>query len=385
MSSNPFDPMGGGGRPQQSSDPWGSPAPPKDALSVVSGHSYTSNSNNIPPATVYPPQQQQPSMGSPYGANPYGLPIPQQQQQQQHQHGASPYGSNTTSNPYGASPLNGSSSSMVVSGIQSNPYAMPSYGLPQQQQQQHQQIVPSSYPTNPYALPASGNTNAATANPFDPFAKAPEPAPVPQLAIEMYQPPQMDVYAPQSPSQQPMEPYQSPAPMQEQQIEPYQPPAPARKESASDGDFVNGPPQDQPAAIQEAPDMLEPPKGTTYPPQFQFGQKGVINDPDPGPTNDASPRNPYAAELARNAPTGSSPLPKAELVRHKGFVLSRISFRTIVMKKWKQTFWVQYGPHTMLWFRSQADFDDWLNNPYLLQAERNFLIKLAVNFVHHAR
>ena len=36
----------------------------------------------------------------------------------------------------------------------------------------------------------------------------------------------------------------------------------------------------------------------------------------------------------------------------------------------------------MLWFRSQQDFDDWLNNPYHNQAQRNFLIKLAVNFVH---
>ena len=52
------------------------------------------------------------------------------------------------------------------------------------------------------------------------------------------------------------------------------------------------------------------------------------------------------------------------------------------MKKWKQSYWVQYGSHTMLWFRSQSDFDDWLNNPYHTQAQRNFLIKLAVNFVH---
>jgi hypothetical protein len=36
----------------------------------------------------------------------------------------------------------------------------------------------------------------------------------------------------------------------------------------------------------------------------------------------------------------------------------------------------------MLWFRSQADFDDWLNNPYHTPSQRNFLIKLAVNFVH---
>ena len=36
----------------------------------------------------------------------------------------------------------------------------------------------------------------------------------------------------------------------------------------------------------------------------------------------------------------------------------------------------------MLWFRSESDFNDWLNNPYHNQAQRNFLIKLAVNFVH---
>jgi hypothetical protein len=70
------------------------------------------------------------------------------------------------------------------------------------------------------------------------------------------------------------------------------------------------------------------------------------------------------------------------MVRKRGYILARISFRTIVMKKWKQTFWVQYGPHTMLWFRSESDFTDWLNNPYHDQAQRNFLIKLAVNFVH---
>jgi hypothetical protein len=42
----------------------------------------------------------------------------------------------------------------------------------------------------------------------------------------------------------------------------------------------------------------------------------------------------------------------------------------------------RYGPHTMLWFRNESDFTDWLNNPYHDQASRNFLIKLAVNFVH---
>lgn len=93
-------------------------------------------------------------------------------------------------------------------------------------------------------------------------------------------------------------------------------------------------------------------------------------------------RNQFSQALSQQAGPMSSPLPKAELVRKKGYVLSRISFRTIVMKKWKQSFWIQYGSHTMLWFRNESDFDDWLNNPYHTQAQRNFLIKLAVNFVH---
>lgn len=123
---------------------------------------------------------------------------------------------------------------------------------------------------------------------------------------------------------------------------------------------------------------------------------GVDSDPSSPSQNDASKeedgtggpnpglaaRNPYATQIARQVGGGASPLPKAELVRKTGYVLSRISFRTIVMKKWKQSFWVQYGSHTMLWFRSQDDFKDWLNNPYHTQSQRNFLIKLAVNFVH---
>ena len=32
-----------------------------------------------------------------------------------------------------------------------------------------------------------------------------------------------------------------------------------------------------------------------------------------------------------------APLPKPELVHHSGYVLSRISFRTVLMRKWKQT------------------------------------------------
>ena len=117
-----------------------------------------------------------------------------------------------------------------------------------------------------------------------------------------------------------------------------------------------------------------------YEPQGEFGTDivpGGLAEPPVG-----SPVNKYSQVLALNAPSEAAPLPKGDLVIKSGFVLARISFRTIVMKKWKQTFWIMYGPHTMLWFRSHADFDDWLNNPYLTQTQRNYLIKLAVNFVH---
>ena len=82
-----------------------------------------------------------------------------------------------------------------------------------------------------------------------------------------------------------------------------------------------------------------------------------------------------------SAPVMSSPLPKYELVHHAGYVLSRISFRTVLMRKWKQTFWIQYGPCQLLFFRSYADYDDWLNNPYHTAKAREYLVKLRVDFV----
>jgi hypothetical protein len=96
----------------------------------------------------------------------------------------------------------------------------------------------------------------------------------------------------------------------------------------------------------------------------------------------ASPHvNKYSGILAAVAPPDASPLPHGEKVLKSGFVLARLSFRTIMFKKWKQSYWIQYGPHCMLWFRNHADFDDWLNNPYHTHQQRNFLIKFAVNFV----
>jgi hypothetical protein len=66
---------------------------------------------------------------------------------------------------------------------------------------------------------------------------------------------------------------------------------------------------------------------------------------------------------------------------HAGYVLARISFRTVLLRKWKQTFWIQYGPTQLLFFRSYSDFGDWLNNPYHSAKAREYLVKLRVDFV----
>lgn len=88
-----------------------------------------------------------------------------------------------------------------------------------------------------------------------------------------------------------------------------------------------------------------------------------------------------AQALAQHAPVGASPLPDFDLVTHSGYILARISFRTILIKKWKQIFWVTYGANKVLFFRSSADFEDWVSNPYLSQSQREFLVKLEVDFV----
>jgi hypothetical protein len=362
-SQNPFDPTAS--QPQGvPSGPWSAAAPPSvptDAGSVVSGYSAaTGNSASQNPFATY---QQQPAVSEMtgvanlYGQNPYAappppmiqpLPTPPQQQQQQFPPGNNPFAPATQQN------------AMVISTQQSNPYA--NYIQPpiyQQPQQQQQQLVPSA---NPFAMQQYSYENRAVA-----------PAPVvmpseddPLAAFDR---------APDAPEDEIQDDFVNSgmAPKQPEAKEEAAPPSSQKKQQPVSQSKES-------AGLKEAPDHLESPKGTTYPPQFEYGQKAIDESTDVEVYDSKVARNPYSEQLARME--GASPLPRADLVRKRGFVLSRISFRTIVLKKWKQSFWVQYGPHTMLWFRSQSDFDDWLNNPYHSQSERNFLIKLAVNFVH---
>lgn len=91
-----------------------------------------------------------------------------------------------------------------------------------------------------------------------------------------------------------------------------------------------------------------------------------------------------AKYIAHNAPADADALPDFEKVTHSGYTLARISFRSIVIKKWKQIYWVTYGTSKILIFRSHADFEDWVANPYLTKNQRDFLVKLEVDFVDDA-
>jgi len=249
------------------------------------------------------------------------------------------------------------SNALVVSNQPSNPYALgPASQVPTNQFSpgQSQSLVPAPQQSSSWGQQAHAPSPAV--NPFDPFAPtppppAPPPAPVPVAAMVPAAP---ALYASTTngtlPPQYPPNQYH-----QQQQMQgPPPPPTP----------FVIAPtPQPEPPARNQIV-----PRDVSS--QYQ-------NPPRP-----PSHTNKYSNVLAATAPSNAAPLPSSDKVVKSGFVLSRISFRTILLKKWKQSYWVQYGPHTMLWFRSHTDFDDWLNNPYHTQQQRNFLIKLAVNFVH---
>lgn len=130
--------------------------------------------------------------------------------------------------------------------------------------------------------------------------------------------------------------------------------------------------------------------GKSYDEQQQQQQNQSPNhhdkNADIAPPPPITPARHHAEYLSRNTTRGpsgqiTSPLPQTSLIVHSGYVLSRISFRTVLLRKWKQTFWIQYGPTQLLFFRSFSDYEDWANNPYHSQRARDYLIKLRIDFV----
>jgi len=79
-------------------------------------------------------------------------------------------------------------------------------------------------------------------------------------------------------------------------------------------------------------------------------------------------------------PSNAAPLPDPTAVHEFGSIHTRSSFRTILMKNWRQTYWVRYGQSSLCIFRSKDDFEDWLLNPYHTQNQRDYLVKLRIDF-----
>merc|ERR1712151_287169 len=88
--------------------------------------------------------------------------------------------------------------------------------------------------------------------------------------------------------------------------------------------------------------------------------------------------------IAKHVPPNASPLPFLP-IHAAGYILCRISFRTLLFKKWKQCYWVLYGTTKLLIFRSKEDADDWRFNPYHTKNERDFLVRLCIDFLNDCK
>lgn len=113
---------------------------------------------------------------------------------------------------------------------------------------------------------------------------------------------------------------------------------------------------------------------------------GPLDDPTFAPPPQKTQSIETAQILARTKlrdgkTTANSPLPDFDKIEHSGYILGRFSLRTILFRKWKQTFWIMYGPHTLYFFRCHQDFLDWVSNPYLTLVQRDFIVKMKIDFM----
>lgn len=338
--------------------------------SGVSGYNISSGSN-------YQPQQ---------FMSPIGQQNPQQQQNFMSPNMSTPSGVGTTmnvgSNSFGSQPAQ--MVAPVLSPVPQQPVQQQSL-VPHQQQQPYdpfgmQNSAPPPVSSDPfgasYGLSAqqnspSPNPPVTASNPFD--VPVPVPAPVP-------------VAAPLQPNMATSN-EQVPSPAAEVQDDFFGEFSNTFDKSQQD---INESPSRN--SHSHPPSVLDPSNDDEVS-QFSRSVASAVSNRPPitgktafdDPKFAPKPPKPHGLEksqsLAQKAPYGSSPLPNWDLVTHSGYILSRISFRTILIKKWKQVFWISYGTSKVLFFRSKADFEDWVSNPYLTMTEREFLVKLTVDFV----
>jgi len=82
-----------------------------------------------------------------------------------------------------------------------------------------------------------------------------------------------------------------------------------------------------------------------------------------------------------------SPLPDFDEIMHSGELMARFSLRSMLIKKWRPTFWIAYGKNQLklLFFRNKMDYEEWISNPYLSIREQNALVKCAIDFRNDVR
>lgn len=108
----------------------------------------------------------------------------------------------------------------------------------------------------------------------------------------------------------------------------------------------------------------------------------VVSDPNFAPpplfsnTSDQIKAS-YALNAEREA--NYKVLPKYELIRHSGHIMTRFSAVSLLTKKWSKNFWILYSS-CLYFFRSKADFERWLFDPYLGKEERESLVKRYLDF-----
>lgn len=319
-----------------------------------------------PPA----PAPQEPKANVPIMQQPMMQQQPQQQQQQQ-----------GYSNPFG--------------GYNASPQGMAQQApMMQQQQQTHPgmtqgaQMVPAAQQGNQWAVQQQGMQQPpAYQQPVSPqqqMVAAPNQAPANGY---MMSPDVQNPYMQQQ-QQQHQQQRMAPSPVPSQPVQTHTAPAAVVQEDddffgAFSNSVAEASPSRPPSVFEanEHDDVSYLSKSTGGGTERRRDAPSPLDDPKFAPRPPAVHGLANAQALSQHAPNGASPLPDFDLVSHSGYVLARISFRTILIKKWKQTFWIMYGSSQVLFFRSSADFEDWVSNPYLSQGQRDFLVKLKIDFV----
>ena len=80
-------------------------------------------------------------------------------------------------------------------------------------------------------------------------------------------------------------------------------------------------------------------------------------------------------------PKNASLLPEESDIGENGQAFVRMSIKRKISKAWRQIYYAVFQLTSLYIFRSKEDFEDWKENPYHNQKERDFLVKFQFNFL----